>query len=82
MQPNGSRNPLRELTAREHEILAMLATGASSSEMAEQVGIALPTIKRHIANIYSKLGCNNRVQASNVYHLGDPAGRPRASSRR
>jgi DNA-binding CsgD family transcriptional regulator len=62
------------LTPREYEILAKLATGASASAIGSELGIAVPTVKRHLANIYRKLGCNNRVQASNLYHLGDPAG--------
>lgn len=70
-----STDPLDALTPREREILAELATGATSSEIAEQFGIAVPTTKRHLANIYRKLGVANRVQASNIYHLGDPAGR-------
>ena len=78
-----ARSPkrLEQLTPREREIHAKLATGASASEMAGELGIAVPTIKRHLANIYLKLGCSNRVQASNLYHLGDPAGRPSAASR-
>jgi DNA-binding CsgD family transcriptional regulator len=65
------------LTPRERELLATVSTGASSAEMATQLGIAVPTIKRHLANLYRKLGCSNRVQLSNLYHLGDPRGRPR-----
>ena len=75
MPQTRSPDPLAALTPREREILAELATGATSSEIAEQFGIAVPTTKRHLANIYRKLGCSNRVQASNIYHLGDPAGR-------
>jgi DNA-binding CsgD family transcriptional regulator len=77
-----SPDPLDALTPREREILAQLATGATSSAIAEQFGIAVPTTKRHLANIYRKLGCSNRVQASNVYHWGDPAGRANGRSRR
>jgi DNA-binding CsgD family transcriptional regulator len=67
---------LARLTPREHELLATVATGASSAEMALELGITVPTIKRHLANLYRKLGCSNRVQLSNLYHLGDPRGRP------
>jgi DNA-binding CsgD family transcriptional regulator len=65
---------LRVLTDRERETLAMLATGATNGEIASALGIAEPTVKRHLANIYQKLGCTNRVQASNVFHLGDARG--------
>jgi DNA-binding CsgD family transcriptional regulator len=70
------------LTRREYEILAALATGASANAIGAQLGIAVPTVKRHLANIYRKLGCNNRVQARNLYHLGDPQGMARAGRRR
>jgi DNA-binding CsgD family transcriptional regulator len=68
-------NALQKLTPREREILATLATGATSREISEQLGITVSTAKRHLANIYRKLGCANRVQASNLYHLGSPTGR-------
>jgi DNA-binding CsgD family transcriptional regulator len=73
------RNHLNGLTSREREILATLATGATSRDIAEQHGITVPTAKRHLANIYRKLEVSNRVQASNLYHLGDPTGRARVS---
>jgi DNA-binding CsgD family transcriptional regulator len=66
---------LRVLTDRERETLAALATGATNGEIASALGIAEPTVKRHLANIYQKLGCTNRVQASNVFHWGDARGR-------
>jgi DNA-binding CsgD family transcriptional regulator len=71
---SGGRERLRVLTDRERETLALLASGATNGEIASELGIAEPTVKRHLANIYQKLGCTNRVQASNVYHWGDPRG--------
>jgi len=65
---------LAALTAREREALALLATGATNSEIGSALGITEPTVKRHLANIYQKLECTNRVQASNVYHWGHPRG--------
>jgi DNA-binding CsgD family transcriptional regulator len=76
-----SPDPLRMLSAREHEILGRLATGLTASAIAGELGIAVPTVKRHLANIYAKLGCHNSVQASNLYHLGHREGAPRARSR-
>lgn len=72
------RELLKQLTPRELEILSTLATGASSRVIAERHGITVPTAKRHLANIYRKLDVVNRVQASNLYHLGDPTGRVRS----
>jgi DNA-binding CsgD family transcriptional regulator len=71
---SGGAERLRALTDRERETLAMLATGATNGEIASALGIAEPTVKRHLANIYQKLGCTNRVQASNVFHWGDARG--------
>jgi LuxR family transcriptional regulator, maltose regulon positive regulatory protein len=57
----GSSNPV--LTRREKEILRLLANGLSNQEMAEQLVIAEGTLKRHVANLYQKLGVHNRAQA-------------------
>ena len=60
---------LGTLTPREQEVLGLVASGRTSQSIADELGIALPTVKRHLANVYDKLGTANRVQASNVYHL-------------
>ncbi len=51
------------LTRREREILQLLALGLSNQEIAEKLVIAEGTLKRHIANLYQKLGVHNRAQA-------------------
>ena len=51
----------------------MFAT-VGSYELCRLIGRSLPTVKRHLANIYQKLGCTNRVQASNVFHWGNARG--------
>lgn len=56
-----SKSPV--LTRREKEILQLLAQGLSNHEMAEQLFIAEGTLKRHVANLYQKLGVHNRAQA-------------------
>jgi LuxR family maltose regulon positive regulatory protein len=55
------------LTRREREILALLAAGLSNREMAARLVIAEGTLKRHIANLYRKLGVHNRAQAIHRY---------------
>ena len=72
---------LRALTPREFEVLALVAAGRTSKAVADELEIALPTVKRHLANVYEKLGTANRVQASNLYHLGQ-ASYERAANRR
>jgi LuxR family maltose regulon positive regulatory protein len=54
---------LEPLTAREQEILAMLAERLSAKEMAQRLVISDRTVKRHCANIYQKLGVNSRRDA-------------------
>ena len=51
------------LTAREIEILRLIAAGLRNEEIANQLFISLATVKRHIANAYGKLGARHRVEA-------------------
>jgi predicted ATPase/DNA-binding CsgD family transcriptional regulator len=53
-----------ELTAREVEVLRLLAQGLSNSQMAERLVISHRTIHAHIRSIYSKLGLTSRVAAT------------------
>lgn len=51
------------LTAREVEILRLIAAGMRNQEIADHLFISLPTVKRHIANAYRKLGVSYRTEA-------------------
>jgi LuxR family maltose regulon positive regulatory protein len=51
------------LSKRELEILQLLARGVSNQEIAQELMIALDTVKRHASTIFSKLGVRNRIQA-------------------
>jgi LuxR family maltose regulon positive regulatory protein len=51
------------LTAREQEVLQLLAEKRSNAEIAEQLFISLPTVKSHTSNLYGKLGVHNRREA-------------------
>lgn len=57
------RRMLSHLTGRECEVLAALASGWSSTEIAERLSIAPTTVKSHIRNILTKIGARARVQA-------------------
>ena len=57
---------LPNLSAREFEVLTILATGKSTKEIARQLFLSEPTIKSHLANIYRKLEVNNRISAVTV----------------
>ncbi|RME33473.1 MAG: DNA-binding response regulator, partial [Thermoflexia bacterium] len=52
------------LSAREREVLALLAEGLSNEEIAEELHIAVNTVRNHVRNILEKLGVRNRVQAA------------------
>ena len=47
---------LDELTAREREILALMAEGRSNQGIAERLGLELKTVEGHIGQVFGKLG--------------------------
>jgi LuxR family transcriptional regulator, maltose regulon positive regulatory protein len=56
--------PLVEpLSTRELEVLSLIAAGCSNEEIASKLIISIKTAKRHISNIYGKLGVKSRTQA-------------------
>ncbi len=63
-------DPLATLSAREREILALLASGMSNKQIASHLTISSNTVKFHLRTIYSKLGVHNRVQAMQTIGQG------------
>jgi DNA-binding NarL/FixJ family response regulator len=57
-----------ELTAREMEILQLVAAGMSNGRIAAQLWVTEQTVKFHLSNIYRKLGLANRTEASHYAH--------------
>lgn len=56
------------ITAREREVLALVADGRSNSEIAQELFISRKTASVHVSNILAKLGVATRVQAAAVAH--------------
>jgi DNA-binding NarL/FixJ family response regulator len=64
-QPDPLRTPpeaLAELTVREREVLALIATGLSNTEIAGKLLMSVPTAKTHVSRILAKLGARDRAQ--------------------
>jgi len=51
------------LTARELEVLALLAQGLSNQQISARAQISMTTVKWHVKNIFAKLGVGTRVGA-------------------
>ena len=52
-----------DLTARERDILGLLAKGYENQRIADELFISLKTVKTHVSNILSKLEVSDRTQA-------------------
>jgi DNA-binding NarL/FixJ family response regulator len=63
-KPGGSLNALLgDLTAREHQVLELVAQGLDNTTIASRLGISERTARNHVSMIFSKLGVNKRAQA-------------------
>lgn len=68
-QPQSQQEPppgLKELTAREKEVLRMIAAGASNREIASELFLSEGTVRNHISHILSRLNLRDRTQAAIV----------------
>ena len=70
--PRCTRAPLERLTQREAEIVELLALGLSNRAIADQLGIAIGTVRAHCVNAYEKLGVDNRTQAALAHVQREP----------
>jgi len=57
------QSDMDQLTKREHEILALLAKGFLYKEIADQLGVALSTVRAHLHTVYEKLHVQSRTEA-------------------
>lgn len=56
------KTPASQVTPREQEIIRVILTGLSNQEIGKQLGISRETVKRHVRNIYDKLGVSTRME--------------------
>ncbi|MEH7481494.1 NarL family two-component system response regulator LiaR [Neobacillus sp. B4I6] len=63
MRQKNTHLPHEDLTTREIEILLLMAEGKTNQDIADELFIALKTVKTHVSNILSKLNVQDRTQA-------------------
>lgn len=68
-----SGGDVRALTAREREILGLVARGMQNKLIAAELGLSEHTVKLHIHHVIAKLGVHNRTEAAAWYHANTPA---------
>ncbi len=66
--PTRADGPSDTLTARETEILALVAEGRSNGEIGKQLFISAKTVSVHVSNILAKLGASGRTEAAAIAH--------------
>ena len=54
---------LETLSEREIEVLELVVSGISNADIAARLFLSINTVKKHITNIFNKLGVKNRLQA-------------------
>jgi DNA-binding NarL/FixJ family response regulator len=58
------RDPSAQLTAREAEILALIAAGRSNAEIARELAVSLKTVQNHVSRVLTKMQVRDRTQAA------------------
>jgi DNA-binding NarL/FixJ family response regulator len=72
--PAASSSETESLSAREMEILALLAEGLSNKEIGTRLHISFATVRTHLMHIYEKLHVRCRTEAAAKYHRSNPGG--------
>jgi LuxR family maltose regulon positive regulatory protein len=66
--PDAYTAPIELLTPREMEVLRLAASGRTNQEIAAELSLSVNTVKRHLNNIFLKLGATTRTQAIALAH--------------
>ena len=59
----GAPRPFPELTAREHEVLELIARGNANREIAVALDVSAKTVRNHVSNVFAKLRVTTRAHA-------------------
>ena len=59
-----AQEPARNLSARESEVLGLVATGLANKQIARRLGISERTVKAHLTAVFQQLGVTDRTQAA------------------
>ncbi len=64
LRASARRLPARRPTRREAEVLRLVAAGKSNPEISAALAVSRNTVKRHLDNLFAKLGLSSRVEAT------------------
>jgi len=76
-EPAAASTDEQALTARELEVLRLVAAGATNGEIARSLWVTEQTVKFHLSNVYRKLDVGNRTEASHYAHVNGLLAEPR-----
>jgi DNA-binding CsgD family transcriptional regulator len=68
LSPGDGAHGAHGLTARELEVLGMIAAGRTNKAIAAELVLSVRTVDRHVANIFAKLGVSSRAAATTYAH--------------
>jgi DNA-binding NarL/FixJ family response regulator len=68
LPPTASLTAPASLTARQEQVLRLMADGATNAEIANRLVVSEHTVKSHVKHILRELGVANRTEAAACYH--------------